>query len=410
MESAVLGSILADPHAIIDALELTDSDFSNRENASVFAKIKEHHEKGLPIDGIVIEHLVQYKDYFTTDIASYVRLIKEGARIRSIVSTCTNVIRKSRDSTSDQLLKELDSLGKESTEDGTKKVDAVAVRVIDKIDKIRLNEQTLGINVGLDFDKGLGGFEAGKFYVIAARPAMGKSAFALEIASRAAQQGVPVGFMSLEMDADQLTMRLIANKANIDSQNLREGRLSEERMHEVIGHANEVAELPIVFDDNSYLTAGALRARAHSMHRRHKIGMLVIDYLQLITGESDSRQQDVAEASRMCKIISKELGVPVIALSQLNRGVEARPNKRPLLSDLRESGAIEQDADAVMMLYRPEYYEKYRYGEGDPDAWSGDDTKNICEVIIVKNRDGETGIIRQVFLKEVMQFKNRARI
>jgi len=237
---------------------------------------------------------------------------------------------------------------------------------------------------------------------------MGKSAFAIELAMRTANQGIPVGFLSLEMSAESLTMRMLSNRSNYDSDSLRKGKLTDEHMNEVVKHATELSSIPIHIDDNSFLTAQSLRAKAHALHRKHGIGMLMIDYLQLLTGDNDSRQQDVADVSRMCKIIAKELDIPVIALSQLNRGVEQRTDKRPMLSDLRESGAIEQDADVVMMLYRPEYYGQSHYGDSDPESFRGDSTHNICEVIVTKNRNGSTGAVRQVFVKELMQFKNRS--
>jgi len=178
-------------------------------------------------------------------------------------------------------------------------------------------------------------------------------------------------------------------------------------MEKVVKVAEKLSNLPIYFDDNSYVTAQSLRSRAHTFAQRHGIGMLVIDYLQLMTGNNDNRERDIAEASRTCKIIAKELEIPVIGLAQLNRGVEQRQNKRPMLSDLRESGAIEQDADVVMMLYRPEYYEQHYYGEHDPEEYRNQSTENICEVIISKNRNGDIGGIRQVFIKNLMKFENR---
>ena len=274
------------------------------------------------------------------------------------------------------------------------------------IDRVRQGEIQLGIRTGLDFEKHLSGFEKGKLYIVAARPAMGKSAFALEITKRAAEAGHPVGFMSLEMGHESLSLRLLTSLTEIDGKSLRLGEFGDDAYEKIVDKCNKLSNLPIYFDDNSYVTAESLRIKAMAMKRAHNIEMLVIDYLQLMTGTNDSRERDIAEVSRMCKVISKELDIPVVALAQLNRGVEMRDNKRPRLSDLRESGAIEQDADAVMFLYRPEYYGIERYDEDQEIL--GESTKNICEVIIGKNRDGETGITQQVFIPELMQFKNKS--
>ena len=294
----------------------------------------------------------------------------------------------------------------QTTEIDTSSIAQSLSEMMIKVDLIRRGEMQLGLRSGLDFEKHLSGFEKGKLYIVAARPAMGKSAFALELTKRVAQQGSAVGFMSLEMGHESLALRLLTSIAEIDGKDLRSGNFSDEQYDKVVEYCEQLSNLPIYFDDNSYVTADSLRIKAMAMKRNHNIEMLVIDYLQLMTGSNDSRERDIAEVSRMCKVISKELEIPVIALAQLNRGVEMRDNKRPRLSDLRESGAIEQDADAVMFLYRPEYYGIERYDE-DNDIL-GESTKNICEVIIGKNRDGETGITQQVFIPELMQFKNKA--
>jgi len=409
IEMAVLGTILLDSESVVQVLDLKPEHFAGKDHAKVFAQVLEHYEKGLPIDGITIENISQYKDYFTSDLPSYASLIKENAKVRNIANTCARVLAQANDSPSESLLSTLNNLLKNSDDTAVaRSMSDIMMNVVERIDRIRLGEETLGISTGLDFERPLGGFEDGALYIVAARPAMGKSAFALELAMRTANQGIPVGFMSLEMSAESLTMRMLSNNSELDSDSLRRGRLKDEHMQRVVKAAEEIAELPIHFDDNSFLTAQSLRAKAYAMHRKHGIGMLIIDYLQLITGDNDSRQQVVADVSRMCKVIAKELKIPVIALSQLNRSVEQRTEKRPMLSDLRESGAIEQDADVVMMLYRPEYYGQTRYGENDPQSFQGDSTTNICEVIITKNRNGSTGLVRQVFVKELMQFKNRS--
>lgn len=414
VEKALLGTALLDSSALTKVLELDPQDFFYNNNRKTFDRIRDHYKKGLPIDNLTVSDSdVQdagYLDYHTNDVDGYIAILKEKRKIRNIIHACHATIQQAGEGAdAEYLVSQLGGVIQDAHNvSHIKDMSSMLMEVVKRIDDIRVGEQQLGITTGLDFDKPLGGFENGNFYVIAARPAMGKSAFALEVAKRTATHGVPVGIMSLEMSATSLALRLLTSDAGIDAQDLRKGKISQEEMEKVVGVAEKLSNLPIYFDDNSYVTSQSLRSRAHTFAQRHGIGMLVIDYLQLMTGNNDNRERDIAEASRTCKVIAKELEIPVIGLAQLNRGVEQRQNKRPMLSDLRESGAIEQDADVVMMLYRPEYYEQHYYGEQDPEEYRNQSTENICEVIIAKNRNGDIGGIRQVFIKNLMRFENRA--
>lgn len=411
VEKALIGTALLSSESIPSILELSPEDFFYDAHRKMFERIVEHHSKSLPIDTTVFGRDGEsYLEHFASDVEGYVRILKDKRTLRDVAKQCHATIKEISDGMDSQnVLVNLGRVLSQREQSSTLHSSAQsAIEVFERIKRIQAGEQELGISVDLDFEKPLGCFEAGKLYIIAARPAMGKSAFALEIAKRTADHGIPVGFMTLEMGHDAMSLRLIANMSGIEFGAIRSGKLGDDEMLRIADASAQYSNLPIYFDDNSFVTAQTLRARAHAMHQRYGIGMLIIDYLQLVSGSSERRELDIAETSRMCKIVSKELGIPVIALSQLNRMVEQRADKKPMLSDLRESGAIEQDADAVMMLYRPEYYDKFFYGDGDPMEWRGQSTKNILEVHIAKNRDGETGLVRQVFFKEYMQIRNRS--
>ena len=373
-----------------------------------FKVLKERFEKGY-----VGMQLSDGYDYFlthqTTNISQYIDVIKDTYTRVQALRTVEHAQQLLSDPKTDveEAISQISTLTSDLSDSSTMTDVAHAlVGVMQSVEKYRDGILDDSIRSGLDFEKHFSGFERGKVYVIAARPAMGKTAFALEIARRVAKNGQPVGIMSLEMSNESLTFRLLTAEVGMDSRHLKHGHFDDVSYEKVLEAANKISNLPIYLDDNSFLNGNTLRTRANIMKKKYGIEMLIIDYIQLMTGSNETRERDIAEASRMCKVLSKELSMPVIALAQLNRGVEQRPNKRPLLSDLRESGAIEQDADVVMTLYRPEYYNKMHYGEGDPDSFSGDSTQDICEVGVVKNREGGTGIVRQKFLKEKMQFHN----
>lgn len=284
-----------------------------------------------------------------------------------------------------------------------------------------------GVSSGfLDFDNLLGGLHKSDLIILAARPSMGKTSFAVNIAQNASgkllsgdNRGAAVGIFSLEMSADQLAGRMLASAAGISSHQIASGQLSDADFRRLTEAASQLAELPLYIDDTPQLSVNALRARARRMKRQYGIGLLVVDYLQLMQGSkassSDNRVQEVSEISQGLKTIARELNVPVIALSQLSRAVESRDNKRPQLSDLRESGSIEQDADLVIFLYREEYYLSRQLG-----AEEGMDEKTLkmkerleqmrgkAEVLISKNRKGPTGVVTLLFHPETTTFHNMA--
>jgi len=412
LEEDLLGSILFSGEDDAILFDLPDDLFYAKHHKDSYEKIKENHDKGLPLDnGIDVRYLSMFSGKYLPNIKAGIEELKVKARARNLQSALQkSLIALNQDGNADHVASQLISSLSDLSDSGetTATIADSLFSVFTKINEIRDGQKQLGLTTGLDFEKHIGGFESGKFYVVAARPAMGKSAFALEVIKRIASDGIPVGMMSLEMANDSLALRLLTSDVGIDAGDIRRGKLSDDQMDKIQESCNHLAKLPIYFDDNSYVTANTLRSKASYFKAKYGIEMLVVDYLQLMTGDNDSRERDIAEISRMCKVISKELEIPVLALAQLNRGVEVRDDKRPRLSDLRESGAIEQDADAVMFLYRPEYYGIETYPDSEDHTIRGTSTKNICEVIISKNRDGETGIVRQVFIPNLMVFKNRA--
>ncbi|MBD2314920.1 replicative DNA helicase [Desertifilum sp. FACHB-1129] len=258
-----------------------------------------------------------------------------------------------------------------------------------------------GIECGFyDLDAMTGGFQRSDLVIVAGRPSMGKTSFALNIANSIAEgQGLPVAIFSLEMSKEQLVQRLLSSEARIESNRLRSGRLSQLEW-EPLSHAlGTLSQLPIFIDDTANITVGQMRSQARRLQAEQgtMLGLILIDYLQLMEGGGDNRVQELSKITRQLKGLARELSVPIIALSQLSRGVEARTNKRPMMSDLRESGSIEQDADLVIMLYRDEYY--------NPDT----PDRGIAEAIITKHRNGPTGIVKLLFDSEYTQFRNLAK-
>ncbi|MER3557901.1 MAG: replicative DNA helicase, partial [Thermus sp.] len=262
--------------------------------------------------------------------------------------------------------------------------------------------ETSGVRTGFkELDQLIGGLLPGSLNILAARPAMGKTAFALTIAQHAAlKDRIPVAIYSLEMPAGQLVLRMLCSEARIDMNRVRQGALTDRDFSRLVDVAGRLSEAPIFIDDSPDLTLMELRARARRLKAREEIGLLVVDYLQLISSPSkngENRQQEIAAISRGLKGLARELSVPVLALSQLSRAVEARPNKRPMLSDLRESGSLEQDADLVMFIYRDEYYNPHSEKAG------------IAEVIVGKQRNGPTGVVELQFHAQHVRFNDLAK-
>lgn len=269
---------------------------------------------------------------------------------------------------------------------------------LELVEKLKSGEK-LGFESGLDIDKTTKGFQKGQFYLLAARPSMGKTALAIQVAKKVAHQ-TAVGFLSLETTNKSLGLRYLVSQSKMSGDKVRGGYMNDSDMKQLLNSASELSELPIYFDDTAEVTAQGIRAKVNSMKRKYDIEFLVIDYVQLMKGTGNTREQEVAEVSRACVQVAKDFDISVFGLAQLSRKNENRGgDKRPILSDLRESGQLEQDAFCVMMLHRPEYYGITNYPSGEP-------TDGIAEIIIAKHKDGPTGIKELYFDKDTMRFEN----
>lgn len=426
-EQSVLGAMMLDNQAIMTAGEiLTGDDFYNTQYGIIFDAMQELASSGRPVDLITLQDILKeknvspevssltyVKDFIdrvptSANIKSYAEIVREKSVLRKMIRT-NDDISSSCYAGKEKLDKILDDAEKKILEVGRGRGSSdfvpIAEVVMSALDTIEKASKTQGSVTGVptgftDLDYDTAGFQPSELILIAARPAMGKTAFALNIALHVAIKAKKrVALFDLEMSKESLVNRLFAMQSKVDGKKLRTGDLSPEEWNSLSVGAAEVAESLIVIDDNASITPSELRSKCRKLKHDKGLDLIIIDYLQLMTGngKTDSRQQEVSEISRSLKLIARELNVPVIALSQLSRKVEDRTDKRPMLSDLRESGAIEQDADVVMFLYREDYYK--------PDT----ENKGVTEVIIAKQRNGPTGTVKLAWLPDFMLFKNLAK-
>jgi len=423
-EQSVIGSMLLDRNAILVASEiLTSDDFYQKQYGVIFDTMVELCNEGKPVDPITLQNRLKEKD-LPPDISSmeYVREILQAVPISANVKYYADIV--SEKSTLRKLIKANEEVANacylqnescdEILEEAEKKlflalqrkdtgeyvpIQQIVLNSIDNIEKAsRIKGNVTGIPTGFtDLDYKTSGLHASDLVLVAARPSMGKTAFVLNIAQRIARRGdATVAIFSLEMSKEQLVNRLLAMESHVDSQSLRTGNLTGEDWAKLVEGANVIGSSRLIIDDTPAITVAELRSKCRKYKLEHDLGVIMIDYLQLMSGSgrSDSRQQEISEISRSLKALARELNVPVIALSQLSRAVEQRPDHRPMLSDLRESGAIEQDADVVMFIYRDDYYHK------------DTEKKDIAEIIIAKQRNGPIGTIELVWMPKYTQFMN----
>ena len=426
-EQSVLGSMMIDREAIIVASEIvTGDDFYNKQYGIVFETMVELHEAGRPVDMVTLQDKLKEKDVpaevssleFVRDI---ITAVPTSANIRHYANIVAekSILRKMI-----RLNEEIENLcysGKESMEfileDAEKRIfdlvqkrnsgEFVPIRqiVMNALKKIEAASKTTGRVTGiatgfLDLDFKTSGMQPADLVLIAARPSMGKTAFVLNIAQHVAfRLNETVAIFSLEMSKEQLVNRMFSLESNVDAQNLRNGTLSDVEWEKLIESAGVIGKSNLIIDDTAGISISELRSKCRKFKLEHNLKMIIIDYLQLMSGSgrSESRQQEISEISRSLKSLARELNVPVLALSQLSRAVEQRPDKRPMMSDLRESGAIEQDADVIMFIYRDDYYNK------------DSDKKGISEIIIGKQRNGPIGTVELVWLPEYTKFANKER-
>ena len=341
----------------------------------------------------------------TANVDRYIKIVEEKSMLRNLIRTANEILSMGYEQTEDVedvmdiAEKKIFDVMQRKSQKGYTSIKDILVESFAKLEELYNQKQHVtGVPTGfIDLDKMTAGLHGSEFILIAARPAMGKSAFALNIGAYAATRAnVPVAIFSLEMSKDQVGNRILCSEALVDSNNVRTGELNDEELSKLAETSGELSQAQIYVDDTPGISVMEIRAKCRKLKLEKDIGLVIIDYLQLVqgSGKTSSREQEIAEISRSLKILAKELDVPVIALSQLSRAVEARPDHRPMLSDLRESGSIEQDADIVMFLYRDDYYNE------------DSEKKNIAEVIIAKQRAGSTGTVELAWLGQYTKFAN----
>lgn len=427
-EQAILGSMLTDKDAVISAIEvLKEEDFYRADNRAIYGAILNLYSRAEPIDIITVkaeleslgkfeqvgglEYLAMLPDKVptTANAMKYVNIVEEKSTLRSLIKTANEIIELGYDPTEDvtdvmeNAEKKIFNIMQNKDKKSYSPIKDILVDSFTQLEELYNRKQHItGVPTGFtELDYKTAGFHGADLILIAARPAMGKSAFALNIATNAAvRANVPVVIFSLEMSKEQMVNRILCSEAMVDSNKVRTGKLEEDDWTKLAGSIGPLSEAEIFIDDTPGISVTEIRAKCRKLKLEKNIGMVVIDYLQLVQGSNKrngSREQEISEISRSLKILAKEIGVPVIALSQLSRAVEQRPDHRPMLSDLRESGAIEQDADIVMFLYRDDYYNQ------------DSEKKDIAEVIIAKHRGGSTGTVELLWLGSYTKFVNLER-
>ncbi|MCS6961535.1 MAG: replicative DNA helicase [Deltaproteobacteria bacterium] len=429
-EKAVLGAIFIEPNFVDYAVEsLKPDDFYDPKNQAIFNGILELVRKRQAVDAVSVaeaakkfepEKNFQPEEYLQELIEAvpligyplaHIKLLKDLSLKRELIKLAADVSNKALapDTEVDELLSFCDQkFSKIMNQKDFHPYADLATTLSDTIDLIgrSLTNQT-GVHNMLwfctkfkDLNKLIGGLSRGDLIIIAARPGMGKTAFVLNLACDLCfRQDVPVGFFSLEMSKEQIGIRILSLRTGIDSNAIKTGTLSKDDYADLAEEAEKLASKPFFIDDTAGITLTDLRVKARRLVREQKIGVIFIDYLQLIRNLSShihTREQEISEISRSLKALAKDLNIPVVAVSQLNRAVEGRENKRPVLSDLRESGAIEQDADIIMFLFREDFYKNNQQ----------EDSSSVAEIIVAKHRNGPTGTVKLAFLKETMMFEN----
>lgn len=427
-EQSVVGAMIMDAEAIVTASEIvTPEDFYSKQYGVLFDAMRELNDEGKPVDPVTLQDRLREKDVppevaspeFIRDLVMAVPTaanVKYYAGIVADKAVLRRLIRLNEEIANDCYV------GKESLEDilaDTEKrifdliqrrgggefvpIRQIVMDVMDNIEKASRNKGNVtGVATGfLDLDYKTAGLQPSDLILIAARPSMGKTAFVLNVAEYVAfKQNKTVAVFSLEMSKEQLVNRLFSMEAKVDSQHMRTGNLSDAEWEKLIESAAEIGKSNLIIDDTPGISISELRSKCRKYKLEHNLEMVIIDYLQLMSGSgrsTDSRQQEISDISRSLKALARELKVPVVALSQLSRAVEQRPDHRPMLSDLRESGAIEQDADVVMFIYRDDYYNK------------DTEKKGIAEIIIAKQRNGPIGTVELVWLPDYTKFANLAK-
>ncbi|MDO5408866.1 MAG: replicative DNA helicase [Lachnospiraceae bacterium] len=427
-ERSVIAAMLMDRDAVISASEiLTGDDFYNKQYGVVFECMVEQVNRGEPVDMVTVQNRLKEKDvspetaslefvrelmlgFITSgNIKQYAQIVYEKALLRKVIKvndTINSLCYQGKES-ADSILEETErsvfELLKTRSSGDFVPIRQVVLNALDKIEIASRNRDAVtGIPMGFtDLDYQTSGLQPSDLVLIAARPSMGKTAFVLNIAHHVTiRKELSCAIFSLEMSKEQLVNRMLAMDANVDSQSMRNGKLSENDWEKLVESAGNIGTSKLIIDDTPGISISELRSKCRKFKLEYDLKLVMIDYLQLMSGSGKSgenRQQEISEISRSLKALAREIDCPVIALSQLSRACETRPDHRPMLSDLRESGAIEQDADVVMFLYRDDYYNK------------DSEEKNVSEIIIAKQRNGPTGTVKLAWLPEYTKFANLAK-
>lgn len=425
-EQSVIGSMLMDRDAIATVNDmLTKDDFYNAQYGLLFEHMSALFKEGKPVDIVTLSNRLKENNVseeiagmkYIGDILDsvptsanakyYAQIVADKSLLRKMIKLNEDIEKDCYLDTNDvdgllekaeqgvfQLIKERNG-GSDFTQ-----IDKIIIDVIDQIEAAsKMNTRVTGIPTGfIDLDNMLTGLHGSELILVAARPAMGKTAFVLNIAHEVAvKKKKTTAIFSLEMSKEQLVTRMIAMDSLVNSQKIMTGQLAEDEWDKIADSTETIAEAPLFIDDNSAITIADLRSKCRKLKQNNDLSLIIIDYLQLMstTKHVESRQQFISDMSRSLKVLARELDVPVIALSQLNRAVDSRPDHKPVLADLRESGAIEQDADVVMFIYRDDYY--------NPDT----EKKGIADIIIAKQRKGSVGSVELVWLQDYTKFANK---
>lgn len=426
-EIAVLGGIMLDPNAWADIQNLlTELSFYKPAHQKIFKAMEKLNYKNEPIDLVTLSNLLKQNnqleiigghDYLsslventhsTSYLSQYANIVSEKSKLRQLINVCGDISHEAYTQNFEEYPTFIDKVESdifsvtENKNHTQQLVDSSSVvkSSVAMLEKLYANPGLIsGVSSGFEaLDSMTSGFHENELIIVAARPSMGKTAFGLNIALHAAlREEKKVAFFSVEMSKEAIMLRLLSNLAEIHASKMRTGKLSDQDWPKLIDAATKISETSLFLDDSSVLTPLDIRAKVRRMKKKQGLDLVIVDYLQLMTAgkKVESREREVSEISRLLKAIAKELGIPVIALAQLNRGVEGRSDRRPILSDLRESGSIEQDADLIMMLYRESYYE--------PDKI---ELKNKAEIIISKQRSGPTGHVNLSWFPEYGRFTN----
>lgn len=424
-EQSALGAMILDKDALTEVVELiTDDDFYKEAHKAIFRSVIDLYNRNEPVDIVTLSEAllkegtlndiggIEYLSdlttmgVVTTNAKHYAKIIEEKSMLRRLIRASSEIIEKGFSSEeADHLLdlaeKSIFDISQKKNREGLEAIKEVLLKTYEQIERLYGSENAItGLSTGfMDLDSKTSGFQRSDLILVAARPSMGKTAFSLNLCQNAATKNdASVAIFSLEMSKEQLVQRMLSSESHIPMQDLRNGKLKEEDWISLAKAMNSLSNCNIYIDDTPAISVLEMRAKCRKLKMEKGLDLIMIDYLQLMSGngKNESRQQEISTISRSLKALAREMDCPVVALSQLSRAPELRADHRPILSDLRESGAIEQDADVVMFLYRDEYY--------FPDS----EKKGIGEVIIAKQRNGETGTVELVWLGQFTRFADKA--